>query len=514
MIESIKFRDWRGIKSGTIEGFRKINLLVGPNNSGKSAVLEAIYLACANSRKASLTIEEYGSTYFAAAIAETDLLGDHPMCRVLGKHNYSQRLSDLSDYELGKINVQQMNQKIVLPKFDLSAFGKFQNGDEMHAATFGLELQDPDESGDGNRIAEIQQLLLNLLKNAEPFEAKRKELEDKKSNAPPESERSEEERLFVREIDKEIAELDDRLQPLHSEQRELNRRADEIRKTLSERQEKIRRLAARLMKPVEDSFEQGRVLYCWHRGLSYNYVGDSAWLIKGQLPTASQAILYDMTRIAGYLPLKLVKQNLQKPDWVRNITESFSRIFDLKECAIQFLPVPEADNLLQGQVASEGKPFVPIDAFGDGARSVFKLLVALHTLIALVSEEEPGLLIWEEPELFQNPQTLSRLLREVARLVKTKPIQLFIASHSLEAPAHFVRLARKKQTNEVEQLDENEVIILITRLLKGELKSARFEPHVFEAWLRMHKDPRVPEGDADSPLGYELEDFADESDED
>jgi energy-coupling factor transporter ATP-binding protein EcfA2 len=520
MIESIKLRDFRGIKTGVIEGFRKINLLVGPNNSGKSAVLEAIYLACTNSRKAALNSEDYGSTYFSVAIAEQDLLGEHPMLRVLGKHNYSLQLDDLSDYEPGKISVEQSSHKMNFPRFDLTAFGKFPNGDKPQTATFGLELKDPDEPDDRKRIAEIQERLANLMKDAEPLELKRKELGDKKKGAPAEYERDSEDERLLQEIEKEITDLDDRLAPLHAEQRTLSQRADEIEKALSERREKINRLATRLMKPhddnakpIEDSFDQGRLLYCWHPGLSHNFVGDSAWLVKGQTQSASRSILYDVTRIAGYLPLALVQQNLQKPDWIRNITESFSRIFDLRECAIQFLPVPENPSLLQAQIAANGQPFVPIDAFGDGARSVFKLLVALHTLVDSVSEDEPGLLIWEEPELFQNPQTLGRLLRELTRLVKPKPIQLFIASHSLETPAHFVRLARKKQTNEAEQLDENEVIVLITRLLDGELKSARFEPRVFEAWLRMHKDPRVPEGDADSPLGYELEDFSDGSQE-
>jgi predicted GTPase len=312
MIESIKLRDFRGIKTGSIEGFRKINLLVGPNNSGKSAVLEAIYMACANSRKASLTIEEYGSTYFVAAIAETDLLGDHPMHRVLAKHNYSKRLEDLSDYEPGKISVQQTNQKIALPIFDLTSFGKFQNGDEIHAATFGLELQDPDEPSDKNRIAEIQQRLLNLLKNAEPLETLIHELEDKKRDAPAELERDVEDQKLFSEIDKEIAELDERLNPIRSQQRELNRQTEDISKALSERQEKIRRLAKSLMKPIEDGFTEGRLLYCWHPRLSYKYKGDAAWIVKGKIPSAPRTIFYDVSKVTGYISWDFIQLNLMR----------------------------------------------------------------------------------------------------------------------------------------------------------------------------------------------------------
>ncbi len=42
MIESIQIRDFRGVQRGRIKGFRQLNVLVGSNNSGKSAVLEGL----------------------------------------------------------------------------------------------------------------------------------------------------------------------------------------------------------------------------------------------------------------------------------------------------------------------------------------------------------------------------------------------------------------------------------------------------------------------------------------
>lgn len=44
MITKLELENWRGIKRGVIEGFQRINVLVGRNNSGKSSVLEAILL--------------------------------------------------------------------------------------------------------------------------------------------------------------------------------------------------------------------------------------------------------------------------------------------------------------------------------------------------------------------------------------------------------------------------------------------------------------------------------------
>lgn len=43
-MEHLRISHFRGIQQGELRGFQKLNLLMGPNNSGKSAVLEALYL--------------------------------------------------------------------------------------------------------------------------------------------------------------------------------------------------------------------------------------------------------------------------------------------------------------------------------------------------------------------------------------------------------------------------------------------------------------------------------------
>jgi len=47
VISSISISNFRGIKSGRIDGLTNINVLIGANGAGKSTVLEAIYLASA-----------------------------------------------------------------------------------------------------------------------------------------------------------------------------------------------------------------------------------------------------------------------------------------------------------------------------------------------------------------------------------------------------------------------------------------------------------------------------------
>ena len=83
MIESIHIKNFRGIQDGKIDRFSKINLLVGPNNSGKSAVLEAIYLSNTASRKS--VVSSFGINYDATA-PEQDLLGYDPMEIVCERH--------------------------------------------------------------------------------------------------------------------------------------------------------------------------------------------------------------------------------------------------------------------------------------------------------------------------------------------------------------------------------------------------------------------------------------------
>lgn len=45
MIRSIDFKHFRGVKSGKVEGFERINFFVGKNNSGKTTLLESIFLS-------------------------------------------------------------------------------------------------------------------------------------------------------------------------------------------------------------------------------------------------------------------------------------------------------------------------------------------------------------------------------------------------------------------------------------------------------------------------------------
>jgi hypothetical protein len=96
MIERLILNRFRGIQKGVIKDIGKINLLVGPNNSGKTTVLEALYWLSVSGRKCGLDasalpefIDENGlssRTRDALVPIEKDLLGLVPCSRIWKRH--------------------------------------------------------------------------------------------------------------------------------------------------------------------------------------------------------------------------------------------------------------------------------------------------------------------------------------------------------------------------------------------------------------------------------------------
>jgi hypothetical protein len=160
--------------------------------------------------------------------------------------------------------------------------------------------------------------------------------------------------------------------------------------------------------------------------------------------------------------------------------------------------VDNEQKFTQGWIAPQDQIALTIDSYGDGARTAFKVLTPLIALSKLVSEDNPGVFFWEEPELFQNPQTLGRLLDEIAALMKDKPLQLFIATHSMEVVANFVRLVSE------EKIAENDLQTITLNLHEGQLSSSSFNAHEVQDWTEMHLDVRVPGGRTDNPLTYHI----------
>lgn len=419
MIKNVQINGFRGIATGRINDFRKFNVFVGPNNSGKSAVLEALYLASAAHRPASLIVQyETGIVTHNVHLAKPDLSGRHPLALIMSRHNYVVQPSESGQWRQGVLQVQVQDQAAPLTTFELDVGAPgFKQGEEQCVKLFAIDSKQL--AGDSDQKDVAARIILA-------------------------------EQLVGGKID-----------------------------------------------PASDQ----RIVFCWHPDLTYYGKGSASWIVEGPMPAAQHTLFCDSAAVQQQTSLEFYQRMLSiVPGWTQSLAEHFGAVFGLdpQSFTVQFVPVLGEEKRLQGWIAQKGRPALPIDAFGDGARAAFNLLVPLVALAARVTEDAPGLLLWEEPESFQNPATLSRLLAEMVSIVRNKPIQVFIATHSLEFVAY---LTRTLQTNEVSAED---ALLFRLDLRDGELKSSWFNKDNLVTWLESGLDPRVWK-DFVPPLQFRLE---------
>jgi hypothetical protein len=93
MIKRLVIHRFRGIREGVLEDLGKVNLLVGPNNSGKTAILELIYLTGVSKRPCGLVLED-GTAFTATAPEPYDFLGFAPLSRLRQRHGHREKWKD------------------------------------------------------------------------------------------------------------------------------------------------------------------------------------------------------------------------------------------------------------------------------------------------------------------------------------------------------------------------------------------------------------------------------------
>ena len=95
MIDRLVVHRFRGIREGVLEDLGKINVLIGPNNSGKTAILELLYLGSVSGRAVQLILEdmplaeeENEPVIKATVPMRYDFLGVKPMPRLRKRHGH------------------------------------------------------------------------------------------------------------------------------------------------------------------------------------------------------------------------------------------------------------------------------------------------------------------------------------------------------------------------------------------------------------------------------------------
>lgn len=431
MINRLVIHRFRGIRSGQLNNLGRLNLLIGPNNSGKTAIVELLYLAGTSGRPASFIREDLLPAESGALRATTslrsDFLGREPLPRLRLRH--------------GKNAAWASNPAVLTQEggIEVNLAALAANGIAPPWPSFRLGVPLP-EWGTKDVYAftkaDLQRLALFSLPTPAALDV---------NMIPP-------------------------------------------------------TLAAADMLPQEVRWHylwEPDWVYRWEQQEPIDHL--AVWIDAGTPPMPERVLLYDVHTANMHFTERFARWAYRSvPDWHEQIAHALAHVFpDLKGARVEVLDAPDTQKGKTGYIRFPERTPLAIDQFGDGVRHSFKLLAALTALAATVDAEHPGMLLWEEPELCQNPVTLVRLINQVVDIVKKKPIQLFLATHSLEVIASMTRLLQADDT-----LAQETLVFRVT-LRQGAFSASWFDVDNLTAWLESGLDPRIVE-DFGMPLQFQL----------
>ncbi len=435
MIERLVMHRFRGIRTGQLNDVRRINLFIGPNNSGKTAILELLYLAATSGRPAQFIREDLlpdeTGALMATTSVRTDFLGLEPLVRLRLRHGkrgvWPENPAILSRESGMLVNLSPLANGSVPPPW----------------TTFRLGAPLP-EWGTEDIYAFTQEDI---------------------------------ERLAMFSLPQPPVLAPGMIPPVST---------------------------AAQIQPPDASWHylwQPDWVYRWQRQAPLDHL--AVWATVGTPPAPKRVLFYDFHTANAHFTDHFARWAYHTiPDWYEKIAERMAHVFPtLAGAKIEVLDAPDAQPGRTAYIRFPQREPLAIDHFGDGTRHAFKLLATLTALAETVDDEHPGMFLWEEPELCQNPATLSRLLSEVVQIIHEKPVQLFLATHSLEVIAHITHMLQRGD------LSAQDTLVFRTKLDDGALKTSWFDVDNLTAWLESGLDPRVLE-DFDAPLQFELREDA------
>jgi len=388
MIDKLVIHRFRGIRQGGLENFGRLNLLVGPNNSGKTAVLEMLYLLGVSGRGGSLLAENLSSADVPEAYVPlpSDFLGYKPLPRLWRRHGKP------AAWEASPGKLTEQGSLI----YNLPELPK-----EHPLRSFRLILPPSERVEDygGFNQEDVETNALFVLPFAEGF--------------PPE--------LLPAGMQNEVvaATVSTRLAYLWYPPF-VNQGVAASNHT-SQPPDDYGSLAVWSLSgalPAPDHI----LFFDFHA--AHDHLQPPFFQFAYQLPDWPDRIAAAM---AGIFP-------------------------EMDNCRVEFVPADAPQTGMVGHIRLPGQRPLPIDAFGDGARHAFKVLAALTALVAVADEDHPALFLWEDPELFLHPISLQTLMEQTLKLVVGKPVQLFFSTQSIEVVAYVTRLVSEPELLLSEQL--------------------------------------------------------------
>lgn len=422
MVDRLVVHRFRGIREGVLQDLGKINVLIGPNNSGKTAILEMLYLGSVSGRSAQLILEdiplaekEIESVIKASVLMHYDFLGIKPMPRLRKRHGHK--------------GLWERNPGVLTPE--------------------------------GGIAVNLESLMGNAI------------IRSFRLGAPPEEWSEKKNLKFLKNDIGEIASFS------------LNEEKN-IPKIL-----------------IPSLFEKWGILSeqsCWHylwdpiwvyRWEQQEFIDHFAvWAEEGIKPDPERVLFFDFHNANDHFEERFAqwaKNNII--NWEDKISQGIENVFPaLKGASIRVDNAPSGLKGETGYIQFPEKVRLPVDLFGDGIRHSFKVLASIVALAEVVDEKHPGIFLWEDPELFMHPATLGLLMKEVIGLIKEKPIQAFISTHSLDVLAWISQMLDEKFV-------DSKSIEAYSLMLQsnGELKSRQFHGDDILSWMKSGFDLRDPE---------------------
>lgn len=390
MLESIHIRNFRGIGEGSLEGFARINLLIGPNNSGKSTLLEALYLLG--------TVGKDEGSLFGLQISKTppqqvnlgiraDCYGKVSIARIRDRHNLRETSAGSIDLSFKLDNDHRF-------AFDKTFFALRAKSSKGISGSYAL-AETGEELGFGGHL-----------------------------------------NLFLK--DKSLTHFKAELGSLHA---------------------------------------------------------------SGTIPNSETTFFHDADIALSNIPMSFARQLMSEMrGGPQRLSQSCSRLLECEDApiSVSFLPKELEPEVAQMLLSPPDQFPLTVDEYGDGTRSALKLLAPLLLVANKATPENPGLLLWEEPEVFQNPRLLKKLMEELAIQIKDRPVQVFIATHSLEVIGNLLKLTSD------DKLAPSDLKAFRLDLDEGKLKSSWFDRDNLVGWLEAGLDPRIW-GEFSSPIKFYLD---------